>query len=234
LILYETIEDGALQRCETLGRQDPDLAAGVSARSDRRCGSARPQGAASRLLGQAGNAGHAGAERDANRVCAASARRGSHDHVPLEEGRFKATPIWYAIAHGDNLPLVKMLLKRGARADNCLYAAVWNDNADVLREILKTNPPINDLQQGEPVLISAVRWRKLKTLDVLLDAGADVSLHDARVAIRCFTPGARSCHRACWLVCRPCVRCGFGAVDVSFADSVWQACGRGLRGAGIP
>jgi hypothetical protein len=103
-----------------------------------------------------------------------------HDYVPLEEGRFKATPVWYAVAHGDNLPLVKMLLKRGARADNCLYAAVWNDNAGVLREILKTKPPINDVQEGEPVIISAIRWRKLKTLDVLLDAGADVSLRDAK------------------------------------------------------
>jgi uncharacterized protein len=121
-------------------------------------------------------------EPNGMRTVSALLRHGAdlNDHVPLEEGRFKATPIWYAIAHGDNLPLVKMLLKRGARADNCLYAAVWNDNADVLREILKTDPPINDLQQGEPVLISAVRWRKLKTLDVLLDAGADVSLHDAK------------------------------------------------------
>jgi uncharacterized protein len=103
-----------------------------------------------------------------------------HDYVPLEEGRFKATPVWYAVAHGDNLSLVKMLLRRGARADNCLYAAVWNDNAGVLREILKTKPPINDFQEGEPVIISAIRWRKLKTLDVLLDAGADVSLPDAK------------------------------------------------------
>ena len=108
-------------------------------------------------------------------------RRGAdlHDYVPLEEGRFKATPVWYAVAHGDNLPLVKMLLKRGARADNCLYAAVWNDNADVLREILKTKPSINDVREGEPVIISAIRWRKLKTLDVLIDAGADVSFQDA-------------------------------------------------------
>jgi ankyrin repeat protein len=121
-------------------------------------------------------------EPNGTRTVSALLERGAdlHGYVPLEEGRFKATPIWYAVAHGDNLALVKMLLKRGARADNCLYAAVWNDNADVLREILKTRPPINDAQAGEPVIISAVRWRKLKTLDVLLDAGADVSLHDAK------------------------------------------------------
>jgi len=102
-----------------------------------------------------------------------------HDYVPLEEGRFKATPVWYAVAHGDNLALVKMLLRRGARADNCLYAAVWNDNAAVLREVLKTTPSINDAQAGEPVIVSAIRWRKLKTLDALIDAGADLSFRDA-------------------------------------------------------
>lgn len=103
-----------------------------------------------------------------------------HDYARLEEGTFKATPIWWAVAHGDNLPLVKMLLKRGARADNCLYAVVWNDNTAVLREILKTRPPLNEFEEGEPVVISAIRWRKLKTLDVLLDAGADLSFRDAK------------------------------------------------------
>ena len=99
--------------------------------------------------------------------------------MPLEDGRFKATPVWYAVAHGDNLPLVKMLLTRGARVDTGLYAAVWNDNAGVLREILKTSPPIDDgTGKGEPVIISAIRWRKLKTLDVLIDAGADLSVSD--------------------------------------------------------
>src|SRR5580765_7817491 len=120
-------------------------------------------------------------EPNGTRTVSALLRRGDlHDYVPLEEGRFKATPIWYAVAHGDNLPLVKMLLKRGARADNCLYAVVWNDNTDILRAILKTKPPINDFEEGEPVIISAIRWRKLKTLDVLIAAGADVTRQDAK------------------------------------------------------
>jgi len=101
-----------------------------------------------------------------------------HGHVPLEDGKFKATPVWYAVAHGDNLPLVRMLLKRGARVDNCLYAVVWNDNADMLREILKTHPPIDAREASEPVIVSAVRWRKLRTLEVLMKAGADVSIPD--------------------------------------------------------
>jgi hypothetical protein len=125
-------------------------------------------------------------ERNGLRTMSLLFRRGAglQDYVGLEAGSFKATPVWWAVAHGDNLPLVKMLLKRGARADNCLYAAVWNDNAEVLRAILKTKPPINHIEDGkdggEPVIISAIRWRKLKTLDVLIRAGADLSFRDSK------------------------------------------------------
>jgi uncharacterized protein len=43
--------------------------------------------------------------------------------VPMDEdeGDFRATPIWYAVARGGNLPLVRFLLNRGADAG--LY---WN------------------------------------------------------------------------------------------------------------
>jgi hypothetical protein len=102
-----------------------------------------------------------------------------HGYVPLDQGTFKGTPAWYAVAHGDNLPLVRMLLKRGADVSNCLFAATWNDNAAMLREILNTNPPINDVVEGEPVIVSAIRWRRMKPLEVLIDAGADASVPDA-------------------------------------------------------
>jgi ankyrin repeat protein len=103
-----------------------------------------------------------------------------HGFLPLENGSFKATPVWWAVAHGDNLPLVRMLLKKGARADNCLWAVVWNDNTEILREILKANPPLDDREGGEPVIVSAVRWKKLKTLELLMKAGADVSVPDRK------------------------------------------------------
>jgi len=101
------------------------------------------------------------------------------DHVAVEGGAFRATPVWYAVAHGDNLPLVRMLLKRGANVDNCLFAATWNDNAPMLRELLKSATTIDAPQEGAPVLIAAIRWRKLAALQVLMNAGADVSCRDA-------------------------------------------------------
>ena len=33
-----------------------------------------------------------------------------------DEGDFRATPLWYAVARGENLPLVQFLLTRGADA----------------------------------------------------------------------------------------------------------------------
>ena len=42
--------------------------------------------------------------------------------VPMaeEEGGFRATPLWYAVARGENLPLVQYLLQRGADASYLL------------------------------------------------------------------------------------------------------------------
>ena len=42
--------------------------------------------------------------------------------VPIEEDEedFRATPVWYAVARGENLPLVRFLLRRGrTRAIRC-------------------------------------------------------------------------------------------------------------------
>jgi hypothetical protein len=33
--------------------------------------------------------------------------------MPAEEGDFRANPVWYAVARGENGPLVKFLVKRG-------------------------------------------------------------------------------------------------------------------------
>jgi uncharacterized protein len=65
--------------------------------------------------------------------------------VPMDEDEedFRATPVWYAVSRGENLPLVRFLLKRGADASYSLWAAVWRDDATVLRELLKANPRLN-------------------------------------------------------------------------------------------
>jgi ankyrin repeat protein len=71
--------------------------------------------------------------------------------VPMEEDEedFRATAVWFAVARGENLPLVRFLLNRGADASGSLWAAVWRDDAVLCRELLKTRPRLDLKAHGE-------------------------------------------------------------------------------------
>ena len=102
--------------------------------------------------------------------------------VPMEEDEedFRATPVWYAVARGENLPLVRFLLKRGADASYSLWAAVWRDDAVLMRELLKCKPRLDLRAHGETPIFYAARLQRLKTLDLLVAAGADPTIRDRR------------------------------------------------------
>jgi ankyrin repeat protein len=101
--------------------------------------------------------------------------------VTMEEDEedFRATPVWYAVARGENLPLVRFLLKHGADASYSLWAAVWRDDAVLMRELLKRRPRLDLGAHGETPIFYAARLQ-LKTLDLLIAAGADPSIRDRR------------------------------------------------------
>jgi hypothetical protein len=100
--------------------------------------------------------------------------------VPMDEDEedFRATPLWYAVSRGENLPLVKFLLKRGADASYPLWAAVFRDDAVLCRELLAAKPRLNLKAHGETPVFYAARLKRLKTLDLLIKAGADPSIPD--------------------------------------------------------
>jgi ankyrin repeat protein len=102
--------------------------------------------------------------------------------VPMDEdeGDFRATPLWYAVASGRNLPLVRALLRHGADPSYSLWAAVWRDDADMARELLAAKPRLDLVAHGETPIFYAARLRRLKTLDLLIAAGADPSIADPR------------------------------------------------------
>ena len=102
--------------------------------------------------------------------------------VPMEEDEedFRATPVWYAVSRGENLPLVRFLLKRGADASYSLWAAVWRDDAVLCRELLKTEPRLNLKAHGETPIFYAARLQRLKTLELLVEAGANPTIADRR------------------------------------------------------
>jgi uncharacterized protein len=110
-----------------------------------------------------------------------NAGAGLEVEVPMDEdeGDFRATPLWYAVARGENLPLVRFLLKRGADASYSLWAAIWRDDDVLCRELLKIKPRLNLRAHGETPIFYAARLKRLKTLDLLIKAGADPSIIDS-------------------------------------------------------
>jgi uncharacterized protein len=101
--------------------------------------------------------------------------------VPMDEdeGDFRATPLWYAVARGENFPLVEFLLQRGANASYSLWAAVWRDDDLVCRALLKSEPELNLKAHGETPIFYAARLKRLATLALLIESGADPSIPDS-------------------------------------------------------
>jgi hypothetical protein len=97
-----------------------------------------------------------------------------------DEGDFRATPLWFAVARGENLPLVRFLLEKGADASYSLWAAVWRDDEAVCRELLRSRPRLNLRAHGETPIFYAARLKRLKTLQLLIGAGADPAIADDR------------------------------------------------------
>ena len=107
---------------------------------------------------------------------------GLENAVPMgeDEGDFRATPLWYAVSRGENRPLVRFLLKRGADASYSLWAAVWRDDARLCRELIAAKPHLNLRAHGETPIFFAARLKRLRALDVLIEAGADPAIADKR------------------------------------------------------
>jgi uncharacterized protein len=74
--------------------------------------------------------------------------------------------------------LAKFLLERGADPSSSLWAVVWRDDEDLCRLLLNRKPRLDLKAHGETPIFYAARLRKLKTLDLLIQAGADPTIAD--------------------------------------------------------
>lgn len=98
---------------------------------------------------------------------------GLEDHA-FTEGEWKATPLWYAISRGKNRELAEHLLRRGSTPRYCLFAAVWNEDRETIRLLLRHGADVDeDSSPGETPLLGAVAWSKFGPAEELLEAGAD-------------------------------------------------------------
>ncbi len=121
-------------------------------------------------------------EKDGTRTAAALLAVGaaleSFVPMPEDEGDFRANPLWYAVSRGRNAPLVRFLLKRGADASYSLWAAVFQNDARMMRTLLDAKPRLNLVAHGETPLFYAARLKRLKVLPLLIAAGADPTIKD--------------------------------------------------------
>jgi hypothetical protein len=103
------------------------------------------------------------------------------DAPAFREGEWEATPLWFTVAWGKNLPLAEHLLKRGANPNFCLFAAIWNEDRAAIRLLLDHGADIEDgAARGETPLMGAVAWSRFGPAEALLLAGADPNFRNAK------------------------------------------------------
>jgi ankyrin repeat protein len=120
-------------------------------------------------------------EADGTKTAAAALEGGCElEAIAFQEGDWKANAVWFAYSRGENLALFKWLLKKGGDPSQSTWACVWRDDDAALRELLKYKPRLDWLAEGETPIFWAARLQRLKTLDLLIKAGANPNIRDVK------------------------------------------------------
>ncbi|XP_034776828.2 ankyrin repeat domain-containing protein 29-like isoform X3 [Acipenser ruthenus] len=106
---------------------------------------------------------------------------GARVNQPREDG---TAPLWIAAQMGHS-EVVRVLLLRGADRDadrkdgsTPLFKAAYKGHNDVIEELLKFSPSLSLLKNGSTVLHAAVMGGNVKSVMLLLGAGADPALRN--------------------------------------------------------
>ncbi len=95
-------------------------------------------------------------------------------------GAFKATPLWYTLSRGRNLPLAKLLLKRGSSPEYCLWTAGFHDDAEAIDLLVKAGARLDPVTEDETPLLGAIKWSRFKAAERLLHHGANVNFQNSK------------------------------------------------------
>jgi hypothetical protein len=101
------------------------------------------------------------------------------DQAAFTEGKWRATPLWYAIARGQNLMLAEYLLKHGSNPNYCLWAAAFNNDLEAIRLLVRHGADLNDASVDESPFLGAIKWSHFRAAEELLKLGADVNYQDS-------------------------------------------------------
>ena len=100
------------------------------------------------------------------------------DAEAFREGEWKATPLWYAVARGENLTLARFLLDRDADPEHCLWAAAFTENVPAIKLLVANGARLDPVTEGETPFLGAVKWSRFRGARVLLELGADPNYRD--------------------------------------------------------
>jgi ankyrin repeat protein len=102
------------------------------------------------------------------------------DAPAFVEGAFQATPLWYAISRGRNLPLARFLLARGSTPEYCLWTAGFHDDVEAIDLLVRHGARLDPVAEDETPFLGAVRWSRFAAAERLLHHGANVNFQNSR------------------------------------------------------
>jgi ankyrin repeat protein len=102
------------------------------------------------------------------------------DAPAFVEGAFRATPLWYAISRGRNLPLARFLLQEGSTPEYCLWAAGFADDVEAIDLLVRHGASLDPVTEDETPFLSAIKWSHFAAAERLLHHGANVNFQDSK------------------------------------------------------
>ncbi|MCY3885635.1 MAG: ankyrin repeat domain-containing protein [Gammaproteobacteria bacterium] len=98
--------------------------------------------------------------------------------IPDEGEMFEATPLWYAVAHSQNLELIRLLLKKGASPNPATFAATYLGDLEIVELLHQHKADWNLEFAGRTPIQDLLIFRRTKLVPWLLDHGASVAHRD--------------------------------------------------------
>ena len=96
-----------------------------------------------------------------------------------DEGEiFEATPLWYAVAHSQNVELIKFLLEKGANPNPATFAATFLGGMQIVQLLHEYGADWNLKFAGRTPIQDLLIYRRTKLVPWLIDNGARVDQQD--------------------------------------------------------
>jgi ankyrin repeat protein len=96
------------------------------------------------------------------------------------EDAFRATPLWYSISRGGNLPLARFLLDRGSSPENALWAAAFAENLEAIDLLVRRGARVDPVTEDETPFLLAIKWSRFIGAERMLRHGADVNFQNSK------------------------------------------------------